>query len=130
MAAKDAELARLIINLAYRWHKPGRTVRPVGKRADGKGKMWLPSKNPADYEAISDSDLAHYVHPASARSQRRNLEAEARQAIDRGIEKGLIQSVEGKLLPGPWRFSKAAADSDESSITADESAIQPCRSAI
>ena len=100
-AAKDAPAARLLINLAAHWHKPGKTIRPAGARADGEGRMWLASKNPADFGEVSDDDLVTWAFPVAAMKNRRETLSRARQTLA-ALERAGAVVIEGrKILPPP-----------------------------
>ena len=68
--ARDAAAFRLLLNLAYRWHNPGETIRPVGRRADGQGRFWQPSENPSHYDQPTEDDWIVYAFPDSSQKQR------------------------------------------------------------
>lgn len=48
---------RLLLNLAYQWHDPGRTLRPVRG-----GAHWLRVDDPERYECTEDADLVRLVY--------------------------------------------------------------------
>ena len=48
---------RLLLNLAYQWHDPGRTLVPVRG-----GAHWLRVDDPARYEYTEDADLVRLVY--------------------------------------------------------------------
>ena len=98
-AAKDAPASRLLLNFAYRWHNPGQTLRPVGPRVDKRGRVWMPSRQPADYDFISDNDLVAYAFPLSVRKNRRDLLMNAREALRRLVNAGEVVAHDGRYLP-------------------------------
>ena len=98
-AAKDAPAFRLLLNFAYRWHNPGRTVVPAGPRADKQGRMWIKSGNPGHYDQITDDDLVAYAFPLSIRRDRRGLLRDARAALERLVEAGEVAMRDGRYLP-------------------------------
>ncbi len=90
---------RALLNLAYWWHHPGQTVRPVGRRAGGQGHHWQRTTDPAHYPAISDSKLVEIVFPTSARSRTRNLLSEARKVFKNLEKAGELRILDKKVLP-------------------------------
>ena len=100
-AAKDAPAARLLINLAAHWHKPGQSIRPAGARADGLGRMWLGSDNPDDFGQVSDDDLVTWAFPTAAMKNQRETLSRARQTLAE-LERAGAVVIEGrKILPPP-----------------------------
>ena len=97
--ARDAAGFRLLLNLAYRWHNPGRTLRPAGPRADGRGDFWITSRNPNDYDKLTDDDLMAYAFPCTARKNKRNIRADTRNTLKRLVEAGEIGYAEGRYVP-------------------------------
>ena len=97
--ARDAAAFRLLLNLAYHWHNPGRTLRPFGKRADGRGHFWSASRNVSDYDPLSDEDLIYYTFPAAARKDRRGLLRDTRETLKRLAAAGEVTIVDGHVLP-------------------------------
>ena len=100
-AAKDAPAARLLINLAAHWHKPGKTIRPAGARADGEGRMWLGSKNPADFGEVSDDDLVTWAFPVAANKNRRETLSQARKTLAALQRAGAVVIEGRRILPPP-----------------------------
>ena len=100
-AAKDAPAARLLINLAAHWHNPGQSIRPTGRRTDGRGRMWLGSANPEDYPEVSDDNLVTWAFPTAANKNRRRTLHQARQTLAE-LERAGAVVIEGrKVLPPP-----------------------------
>ena len=97
--ARDAAAFRLLLNLAYYWHNPGRTLRPFGKRADGRGQFWSASRNPNDYGRLTDEELVAYAFPEAARKDRRGLLRDTREALKRLSAAGEVEIIEGHVLP-------------------------------
>ena len=97
--ARDAAAFRLLLNLAYSWHNPGRTLRPFGKRADGRGQLWSASRNPDDYDRLTDEELVTYAFPEATRKDRRGLLRDTRQALKRLSAAGEVKIIEGRVLP-------------------------------
>ena len=94
---KSPPAYRALIGLAYRWHKPGLTRRPV--RRDKK--HWELSQNPAYYPRITDADLVELCFPTSANAARRNLVGRSRNVIKRLADSNELRILDGgrKLLP-------------------------------
>ena len=103
-AAKDAPAARLLINLAAHWHNPGQSIRPVGRRTDGLGRMWLGSANSEDYPEVSDDNLVTWAFPTAANKNRRYTLHQARQTLAE-LERAGAVVIEGRqILPPPSRL--------------------------
>ena len=98
-AANDAPAARLLLNLAYYWNRPGVSLRQAGNRADGQGRFYHQSNNPADYAPVSDDELAAWAYPDDHRKNRRNLRKDAREIRDVLASAGELRIVEGRILP-------------------------------
>ena len=96
---KSAKAYRALLNLAYWWHDPGVSIRPVGKRADAKGVFWSQSTNPDHYPDVTDADKVQLVFPTSARAQFRNLVSEANRVLADLEQAGELQIVKGKIIP-------------------------------
>ena len=90
---------RALLNLAFWWHIPGQTVRPVGRRADGKGRHWQRATGPDRYPVMSDDELVDIVFPTSGRARVSNLVGEARQVLKNLERAGELRVLEGKVLP-------------------------------
>ena len=103
LATNDADAWRLLLNLTFFWYRPGVTDRPLGRRADGKGKFWGKSSNPDHYRPVDDDDLVAMTNPISKIRQRRVRLHHARAALERLKEAGEVQVVvEGRtrlILP-------------------------------
>ena len=98
-AARDAAAFRLLLNLSYHWYNPGRTLRPLGKRADGRGQFWSASRNSDDYDRLTDEGLISYAFPEAARKDRRGLLRDTREALKRLAAAGEVEIIEGHVLP-------------------------------
>ena len=90
---------RALLNLAYWWHDPGVTIRPVGNRADGRGRFWAPSADPSHYPIMSDDQLVQIVFPTSTRARRRDLARDAHATLRMLQDHGELHIVDGKVLP-------------------------------
>ena len=90
---------RALLNLAFWWHIPGQTVRPVGRRADGKGRHWQRATGPDRYPVMSDDELVDIVFPTSGRARVSNLVGEARQVLKNLERAGELRIIEDKVLP-------------------------------
>ena len=78
---------------------PGQTVRPVGRRADGKGRHWQQPAAAAYYPTMSDAELVDIVFPTSRRTKVGNLLGEARQVLKNLERAGELRVLEDKVLP-------------------------------
>lgn len=87
---------RALLNLAYWWHEPGRTLFPARR---GGGAHWLRTENPRRYRTLTDAELVHLVFPVSTRSERRKLVHEAHRVIADLRDDGELRIVDGKVLP-------------------------------
>ena len=85
---------RALLNLAFWWHEPGRTLIP----ARG-GKHWLRVNDPRRYRKPSDAELVNLVYPTSARGEARKLVHEASRVVAELEADGELRIVAGKLLP-------------------------------
>ena len=85
---------RALLNLAYWWHEPGRTLVP----ADG-GPHWLRVNDPHRYRKPNDAELVNLVFPTPARRQFRKLRHEAQRVLADLRDDGELREVDGKLLP-------------------------------
>ena len=85
---------RALLNLAYWWHEPGRTLRPVRG-----GKHWVRVHDPARYRKPTDAELVNLVFPTSARGAARKLVHEAHTVIAELGDDGELRIVDGKILP-------------------------------
>ena len=96
---KSDRAYRALLNLAYWWHNPGVTTRPIGKRVDGHGDFWAMSSNPAHYPEMSDAQMVEIVFPTSAQRQRRNLVGDAKKVLRELQRAGEIDIINGKAMP-------------------------------
>ena len=93
---KEGKVYRTLLNLAYWWHEPGRTVVPVGR---GRRRHWIHSRDPKRYRRVTDRELLHLVFPRSARRNRRELVAQAHGVVERLKADGELVVVGDRLLP-------------------------------
>ena len=93
---KSAPAYRLLINLAYQWHKPGVTKIPVGK---GKARHWVQVNDPDRYPYINDDDLVALAFPSSAVQNRRVLLQRTRSVVTQLREAGELRIMSGKIVP-------------------------------
>lgn len=93
---KSAPAYRLLINLAYQWHKPGVTKIPVGK---GKARHWVQVNDPDRYPYIGDDDLVALAFPSSAAQNRRVLLQRTRSVVTQLRESGELRIINGKIIP-------------------------------
>ena len=107
--AKSAVAYRTLLNLAYWWHNPGVTVRPIAKRTDRKGLLWAPSDRPQDYPDITDAELVETVFPTSKTDAFRILKARARKVMAELEAAGEIRINEGKIMPPRHHRSERTA---------------------
>ena len=92
----SAPAYRLLINLAYRWHKPGQTVIPIGK---GKNKRWVQVYDPDRYDYLTDDDLIGSTFPSSTVDNRRLLLHRAKGILTTLMEACELQVIDGKPIP-------------------------------
>lgn len=85
---------RALLNLAYWWHEPGRTLVP----ADG-GSHWLRVKDPRRYRKPNDAELVNLVFPTAARGEFRKLRHEALRVLADLRDDGELRELDGKPLP-------------------------------
>lgn len=89
---------RAIINLAFRWHQPGRTRIPV----KGKGRpFWVQSSDPRRYEPLSDESLIRLCFPCSATKNRREMLRRSILALKRLETAGELRIVDGRRILPP-----------------------------
>ena len=98
---RSAVAYRLLINLAFHWHEPGRTHYPVGR---GKNRHWLQSDNPEHYPPLTDAQLVALAYPISEIRKRSVLHQRAREVVQRleiAGELRIIQDEAGcqRILP-------------------------------
>ena len=93
---KSAPAYRLLINLAYQWHKPGVTIIPVGKR---KARHWVQVNDPDRYPYIKDDDLVALAFPSSAVQNRRVLLQRTKSVVTQLWESGELRIMNGKIIP-------------------------------
>ncbi|MDE2768573.1 MAG: hypothetical protein OXI70_10850 [Chloroflexota bacterium] len=93
----DATAARLLINLAYRWHVEGKRLHPVGR---GKRKRWLYRTDPKVYDRFTDREADLYAFPpGTGRARRDKRIKDGWDAVGRLIMAGGVVHVDGRLLP-------------------------------
>ena len=93
---KSAPAYRLLINLAYQWHKPGKTIVPLGK---GKTRYWVQVSDPNRYNQISDDDIISLTFPSSTQKNRRVLLRRAKIVIAMLKDANELRIKDGKILP-------------------------------
>ena len=95
---RSAPAYRALIGLAYRWHRPGITRKPVRK-----GGAWVQSTDPDDYPVMSDDDVIELCYPESATRNRRMLLSRAWRVLKMLEKAGELRVVVGgrtnKILP-------------------------------
>ena len=94
--SKSAAAYRLLINLSFFWHKPGRTIVPVGKPPH---QRWVFSTNPDRFDSLSPGDLVKMTFPRSRRGRSSNLVSDARAIVDKLQQAGELTIIDGKYLP-------------------------------
>ena len=87
---------RLLINLAYQWHRPGVTKIPLRK---GKPRHWVQVNDPDRYPYISDQDLVMLAFPSSAVQNRRVLLQRTKAVVAQLQEAGELRVVKGRIIP-------------------------------
>ena len=85
---------RALLNLAYWWHEPGRTLIP-----SGRGSHWLRVRTSSRYRKLTDAELVNLVFPTSTRGEVRKLVHEAAKVLDQLREDGELRIVDDKPLP-------------------------------
>ena len=86
-----------LIGLAYRWHRPGITRKPVRK-----GGAWVQSVDSSDYPVVSDDDVIELCYPESAIRNRRMLLSRAWRVMKMLAKAGELRLVEDRakeILP-------------------------------
>ena len=96
---KSDRAYRALLNLAYWWHDPGVTTRPLGQRADGQGRFWAQSQNSEHYPEMTDDQLVQIVFPTSAKKNFRHLVRGAQKVLLELQEAGEIDIIDGKPVP-------------------------------
>ena len=96
---KSDRAYRALLNLAFWWHDPGVTVLPLGRRADGQGRFWAQSQNPAHYPEMTDDQLVQLVFPTSTKKTHRHLVRDARRVLQELQRAGEIDIIDGKPVP-------------------------------
>ena len=98
LGARSAPAYRLLLNLAFLWHVPGRTHAPVG---NGRARRWRRSYDPSRYFVIDDDEAVRLTYPASVKRNRREFAARARDIIKRLEAASELQVIEAD--PGSRR---------------------------
>ena len=93
---KSAPAYRLLINLAYQWHKPGVTKIPTGR---GKARHWVQVDDPERYPIITDADLVGLTFPTMSSKAERRKPGEAWGYVRQLEKAGELRVVQGKILP-------------------------------
>lgn len=94
---KSGKKYNAMLNLAYWWHEPGRTLAQV-KRGRGK-KLWVRVNDPKRYRKLNDAELVNLVFPMSSQQSQRYLLSEARKVVKQLEADGELRIVDDKLLP-------------------------------
>lgn len=92
--AGSAPAYRGLLNLAYRWHHPGKTRYPVRG-----GNHWLQTEEASRYDRITDDLLIETFYPVSAWKNRRRLVFAARRVLAALEEAGEVRVVQDRILP-------------------------------
>ena len=95
---RSAPAYRLLLNLPYRWHAPGKTVIPVGP---GRRRFWTPSLDPQRYEPVTDTELVDLAFPTSSATNRRVALSRARQVLTELEKAGELRIVDGRRILPP-----------------------------
>ena len=85
-----------LINLGFRWFRPGATRFPVRG-----GKHWLQADDPARYPDLSDDDVLDIFAPLGTRKKRRDALADANRAVAKLAAAGGLKVEGRKLIPPP-----------------------------
>ena len=97
---RSAPAYRGLLNLAYRWHDPGRTRYPV----DG-GRHWVQMQDPYRYDPVSEDELVRLMFPTSSHKTRRVQLKRARRTLAMLEQAGELRVVEDgktlRILPPP-----------------------------
>ena len=94
---RSAPAYRALIGLAYRWHRPGITRKPVRT-----GGAWVQSTDPGDYPVVSDEDAIELCYPESATRNRRMLLSRSWRVLKMLAKAGelrLVMDRGKKILP-------------------------------
>ena len=91
---KSAPAYRLLLNLAYAWHEPGRTHFPTGPR---NRRYWTRVTDPDRYPELSDDELIRLAYPPGR--ERTNLRADVRRLVKMLEEANELRVVDGRILP-------------------------------
>ena len=95
--ARSAYAYAGLINLAFAWFNPGRTVVPAPGKRSGH---WLQVNDPKRYPDLTDQDLLDLFVPVGGRNvTRRNALGRVRNTINQLRTAGLLRVSERKLLP-------------------------------
>ena len=105
---KNAAAYRLLLNLTYHLYRPGVNVRPVGRRRDGRGKLWAQSQNPSGYDPLTAAEITAMAFPTSTRKNRRELTSTALTALQTLGAHGEVRVTD--LGRGQWRVIPAARE--------------------
>ena len=96
---KSGRAYRALLNLAYWWHDPGVTARPLGKRVDGQGDFWGMSASPDNYPEMTAELMVQIVFPTSAKKNFHHLLSDARRVFEQLHKAGEIEIINGKPVP-------------------------------
>ena len=89
---------RALLNLSYRWWRPGITRIPAGGRGRGR-KHWLQVQDAARYEHMSGRRLVELVYPTAADRDMRQLERRAWRVLERLAKAGDVRLDGRRVLP-------------------------------
>ena len=95
LGVESAAAYRLYLNLVAQWWNPGVTRR----RTKGEAGHWYQSHNPDHYPSLNEDQLVDLSFPTTSHRQRRNLRRDAHAAVDLLRRHGVLEIVDGKLLP-------------------------------
>lgn len=90
---------RALINMAYRWHIPGKTLVPAPGR---KKEYWLQRRDPKFYDRWSDLVRVAICYPPGYGAARWDQRvADADDTLEKLVKAGDALCVDGRLLPPP-----------------------------
>ena len=96
---KSDRAYRALLNLAFWWHDPGVTTRPLGQRADGQGRFWGPTQTRGYYPEMTDDQLIQIVFPTSAKKNFRHLVSDAQKVLLELQKARELDIIDGKPVP-------------------------------
>ena len=86
---------RALLNLAYWWHEPGKTLIP----ANPQKTHWLRVNDPSRYRKPTDRQIIDIVFPATAQKNERKLIGDARKVMRDLADDGELRLIDGRILP-------------------------------